>query len=179
MKLYTKRGDNGETDLYKGGRASKNDLRIHVIGEVDETNASLGVAVAGCRNGKVRSILLEVQSRLFDLGADLASPDPALPRRILPQHIAEVEQTIDMVCVRLPALKNFILPGGGELAAHLHLARTVCRRAERACVGLMQDDDSLQDAVIYLNRISDLLFALARLMNQKAGIKDVPWVGNG
>jgi len=177
MKLYTKRGDDGGTDLYKADRVSKTDLRICAIGEVDEANAAIGLATAGCRNGKVRSILLDVQSRMFDLGADLATPDPNQPRRITQAHIEVLEKAIDTVCVRLPEMKHFILPGGGELSAHLHFARAVIRRAERACVALKEQDDQVADAVIYLNRLSDLFFALARLMNQKAGIKDIPWLG--
>ena len=183
MKLYTKRGDDGGTDLFAGGRAAKTDPRICAIGEVDETNASLGLAASACGSeklrggGEMKSLLTQLQCRLFDLGADLATPDPAKPRRITQTHINELEQQIDAASEAVPAMKNFILPGGCELAARLHLARTVCRRAERACVALHQTDPATSDAMVYLNRLSDLLFALARLANQRAGVEDVPWKG--
>ncbi len=177
MKLYTKRGDDGGTDLFAGGRTNKTDPRIHAIGEVDETNAALGLAVSVCDDGEIKDILLQVQPRLFDLGADLASPDPAKPRRITQAHIDTLEQHIDTVCEQLPEMKHFILPGGSELASRLHLARTICRRAERACVAVHANDPHAHEAVVYLNRLSDLLFALARRANQQAGIDDVPWSG--
>ncbi len=178
MKLYTKRGDDGHTDLFAGGRATKTDPRIHAIGEVDETNASLGLAVAACGSPvsrEMKDLLTQLQCRLFDLGADLATPDPAKPRRITQAHINELEQRIDAASDAVPPMKHFILPGGCELAARLHLARTVCRRAERACVALPASDAENAPAVIYLNRLSDLLFALARLANQHAGVPDAPW----
>lgn len=177
MKLYTKRGDDGGTDLFAGGRTSKTDPRIHAIGGVDETNAALGLAAASCEPGELKAILLEIQRRLFDLGADLATPDPAKPRRITPAHIDELERYIDKTCGTLAPMKHFILPGGCELAARLHLARTVCRRAERTCVALHEVDPNTRQALIYLNRLSDLLFALARLANQQTGVEDVPWRG--
>lgn len=177
MKLYTKRGDDGGTDLFAGGRTNKTDPRIHAIGEVDETNATLGLAISVCDTGEIKGILLQVQPRLFDLGADLASPDPAKARRVTQAHIIKLEDHIDAVCEQLPEMKHFILPGGSELAARLHLARTVCRRAERACVAVHANDPHVHDAIVYLNRLSDLLFALARAANLKAGIDDVPWGG--
>lgn len=178
MKLYTKRGDDGGTDLFAGGRTTKTDPRIHAIGEVDETNASLGLAVAACESDASRvmkKLLTQLQCRLFDLGADLATPDPARPRRITQAHIDELEQQIDAASDAVPPMKHFILPGGCELATRLHLARTVCRRAERACVALHEVDPGTARVVVFLNRLSDLLFALARMANQQAGIADVPW----
>ncbi|MEZ6189911.1 MAG: cob(I)yrinic acid a,c-diamide adenosyltransferase [Phycisphaerales bacterium] len=178
MKLYTKRGDDGGTDLFAGGRTTKTDPRICAIGDVDETNASLGLAVAACDSpvfGDMKNLLTQLQCRLFDLGADLATPDPDRPRRITQAHINELEKQIDAASDAVPPMKHFILPGGCELAARLHLARTVCRRAERACVALMATDAENTPAVIYLNRLSDLLFALARLANQHADVPDVPW----
>ncbi len=177
MKIYTKRGHDGGNDLFAGQRTTKTDPRIVAIGEVDETNAAIGIAITACKDDDLKNILLEVQSRLFDLGADLATPDPAKPRRITQAQIDQIEKCIDGVCADLPPMKHFILPGGGELSARLHLARTVCRRAERACVALQQADPATTRAVIYLNRLSDLLFALARLANQQAGVDDVPWTG--
>ena len=178
MKLYTRRGDDGDTDLFGAGRASKADPRIIAIGDVDETNAVLGLAVSACNDDVIKPILLEIQSRLFDLGADLASTKPDQSRRINPTHIASLETQIDAVCENLPDLKNFILPGGCEPAARLHLARTVCRRAERACVILQAQDTDCRDTVVFLNRLSDLLFALARIANQHARIEDIPWNAN-
>lgn len=177
MKLYTRRGDDGGTDLFAGGRTTKADPRIHAIGEVDETNAALGLAVSACDDGKIKDILLEAQRHLFDLGADLATPDPAKPRRITAAHAEQLERLIDQTSAQLPPMKHFILPGGCEAAARLHLARTVCRRAERACVALLATDPLNGPAVIYLNRLGDLLFALARLANREAGVGDVPWTG--
>ncbi len=183
MKLYTKRGDDGGTDLFAGGRTTKTDPRIHAIGEVDETNAAIGLAVSACDDGdpgELKDILLDLQRRLFDLGADLATPGDSTPRRITQTHIDELEHQIDAICDKLPEMKHFILPGGSDLAAHLHLARTICRRAERACVALYDLDPAPRKdshAMAYLNRLSDLLFALARLANQQAGVDDVPWAG--
>ncbi len=177
MKLYTRGGDKGETGLYGGKRTTKTDPRIHAIGEVDETNAVLGLAIAACDAGEFKEQLLALQCRLFDLGADLATADPSKPRRIGEAQITQLEKDIDAASDQLPAMKHFILPGGSELAARLHLARTVCRRAERACVALLSQDDNVSQVVIYLNRLSDLLFALARLANQQAGADDVPWKG--
>jgi cob(I)alamin adenosyltransferase len=177
MKLYTKRGDDGGTDLYAGQRTTKADPRIHAIGEVDETNAAIGLALVACEAGELKDILLKLQRQLFDLGADLATPDPEKPRRITQAHIEQLESHIDAACAKLPAMKHFILPGGSELAARLHLARTVCRRTERACVTLQQTEPGSSIAVVFLNRLSDLLFALSRRANHEAGVDDVPWKG--
>jgi cob(I)alamin adenosyltransferase len=177
MKLYTKRGDDGGTDLYAGQRTTKTDPRIVAIGDVDETNATLGLSIAACDAGELKDLLLAMQCRLFDLGADLATADPAKPRRIAQSHIEQIEKQIDAACADLPPMKHFILPGGCELASRLHFARTVCRRAERACVALHQIDPGTTQAVIFLNRLSDLLFALARRANQIDGVDDVPWNG--
>ena len=177
MKLYTKRGDDGGTDLYLGQRTTKAAPRIAAIGDVDETNASIGLAVSACEADSINVILADVQARLFDLGADLATPNPDKPRRITATHIEQLEEHIDTISDKLPPMKHFILPGGSEPAARLHLARTVCRRAERACVLLHETDPQVKDAVIYLNRLSDLLFALARFANQLQGVEDTPWKG--
>lgn len=177
MKLYTRGGDKGETGLYGGARTSKTDPRIQAIGEVDETNAALGLAITVCESDEFKDQLLALQSGLFDLGADLATVDPGKPRRITQAHIDQLEKAIDAASDQLPAMKHFILPGGSELAARLHFARTVCRRAERGCVALHGEDENVGMAVIYLNRLSDLLFALARLANQQGGVEDVPWRG--
>lgn len=178
MKLYTKRGDDGHTDLIGGARVPKHDLRVTAYGGVDELNATIGLALANCEMDAVRSPLITVQGRLFDLGAQLATPPSAkaAPPRIKPAHIAELEQAIDDASEPLAPLRSFILPGGTDLAARLHLARTVCRRAERGVVELAQDQTLDPNATIYLNRLADLLFALARLANANAGVDDVPWL---
>ena len=178
MKLYTKRGDDGQTDLIGGQRVPKNHFRVEAYGGVDELNAAIGVALACTGNDAVRGPLITAQRRLFDLGAQLASPDPgqADNPRIQARHIDELEAAIDAASEPLAPLKNFILPGGHETAARLHLARTVCRRAERSVVTLAENEPVDGHAVVYLNRLSDLLFALARLANQLAGVQDVPWV---
>ncbi|RMH11715.1 MAG: cob(I)yrinic acid a,c-diamide adenosyltransferase [Gammaproteobacteria bacterium] len=177
MKLYTRRGDDGWTDLHAGGRVPKSDPRMRCIGEVDETNAAIGFALVVCESGHIRRMLEQVQARLFELGADLATADDSRPRRVQASHVNEMEKWIDQISGSLAPLKHFILPGGCELSARLHLARTVCRRAERASVDLFANSSSTSIAVTYLNRLSDLLFVLARLANQQAGIDDVPWHG--
>jgi cob(I)alamin adenosyltransferase len=184
MKLYTKRGDAGQTDLFTGQRVDKDSLRVDAYGTVDELNSLLGLAVTACANDddQTRPLLLDIQSRLFDLGADLAAPpeDPsqeALVPRMGDEQVNDLEAQIDRASANLPAMKHFILPGGTELAARLHVARTVCRRAERLCVALSKHEGVRPAMIVYLNRLSDLLFALARAANHAAGQKDIPWQG--
>ncbi|MCC6682928.1 MAG: cob(I)yrinic acid a,c-diamide adenosyltransferase [Phycisphaeraceae bacterium] len=169
-RLYTRRGDDGRTDLLAGARIRKDDPRIAAIGEVDELNACLGWALIACEDGKLRQLLSRVQHRLFEMGAELALPGPGISERIVQSDVENLEKAIDETCAALSPLREFILPGGSELAARLHLARCVCRRAERACCSV---GDPL--ALVYLNRLGDLLFALARLANHMAGTGDVPW----
>lgn len=180
MKLYTKRGDQGQTDLLGGPPVSKNNPRVEAYGCVDELNATLGLALSATKIDEIRKPLITAQHRLFDLGAQLATspptPDTSPPEpRITRLHVAQLEAQIDHACAELPPLTRFILPGGGELAARLHLARTVGRRAERQVVALSQAEPVDPQALIYLNRLSDLLFALARRANQLEGLDDVPW----
>ena len=177
MKLYTKRGDDGHTDLIGGARVSKNHLRVGAYGAVDELNATIGLALADCEIDGVNAGLITVQSRLFDLGADLATPPSmkAPPGRINADHVAELESQIDAASEQLAPLRHFIIPGGTILAARLHIARTVCRRAERGVVALAEHEAVDTLATVYLNRLADLLFALARLANAQAGFPDVPW----
>lgn len=185
MKLYTRTGDDGSTGLFGGQRVIKDDLRVEAYGTVDELNSLLGIAISVCDHQPVADALVTAQHRLFDLGSDLATPrsedddppDPAqgLVRRISDADITEIEAMIDRACADLPELKQFILPGGTELAARLHLARTVCRRAERRCVTLSTQVNLGPHGVQYLNRLSDLLFALARQANHLSGLEDVPW----
>ena len=182
MKLYTKRGDAGMTDLYRGGRVRKDDARVAAYGDVDELNSHLGLARSGAGDAAAVVAPLEaIQSRLFDLGADLATPttpEAATEKvyRVGQREIAELEHWIDAAAAAAPPLTGFVLPGGTELAARLHVARAVCRRAERSCVALAAAEPVGPAAAIYLNRLSDLLFALARQANAAAGLADVPWV---
>jgi len=186
MKIYTRTGDAGETGLFGGGRVPKDDLRVRAYGAVDEANACLGVARATLAvpagseaAAELDSELAALQSALFDLGADLATPLGAKARHaVKPIQAAEVEALearIDALDGELPPLTRFILPGGSQAAAALHLARTVTRRAERETVALARASDINPEALRYLNRLSDLLFTLARAVNVRSGVPEVPW----
>jgi cob(I)alamin adenosyltransferase len=183
MKIYTKTGDKGDTGLFGGGRVSKASARVDVYGEVDELNSVIGLARVERFDDAIDDLLARVQSRLFDLGAELAtSPDSKVELGIALVSEAEVlalELAIDKAEEELAPLKTFVLPGGSAAAAHLHLARTVCRRAERKLVALADDEPVRSECIRYLNRLSDALFVLARLANHRAGIGDVPWLGAG
>jgi cob(I)alamin adenosyltransferase len=183
MKIYTKTGDKGDTGLFGGGRVSKASARVDVYGEIDELNSVIGLSRVGRFDDAVDDLLARVQSRLFDLGAELAtSPDSKVELGIALINEAEVlalELAIDRAEEELKPLKTFVLPGGSAAAAHLHLARTVCRRAERKLVALADDEPVRPECIRYLNRLSDALFVLARLANHRAGLGDVPWVGAG
>jgi len=188
MKLYTRTGDDGTTGLLGGGRVGKDDVRVEAYGTVDETNACLGLAAAGCDGERAVhrrfvEILGELQSRLFDIGADLATPEAskqkAKIRRIVGEDTVELERWIDEIDGANEAMRSFVLPGGTELAARLHLARTVCRRAERRMVALARVEAVNGEAMKYVNRLGDLLFAMARRANGEAGVGDVAWVSGG
>jgi len=180
MKLYTKRGDDGGTDLIGGRRVPKCDLRVTAYGEVDETNAAIGLAIAGCEHDATTEMLRRIQSDLFVLGAELATQNGQTPTQMISEaQVQQLERWIDDASGEMPSLKNFILPGGSETAARFHLSRAVCRRAERAVIGLSQTQPVGRPAIIYLNRLSDLLFALARCANRRACIDDVPWMSPG
>lgn len=181
MRIYTKTGDTGETGLFGGGRVPKNDARVAAYGEVDELNAVLGVALTSIRDETIAALLRELQPDLFVLGAHLATPEttrgrkPALPP--LPSaRIEQFEHTIDGAEAELPQLDAFVMPGGTAGAAALHHARTVCRRAERAVVGLAAREAVDPAVIVYLNRLSDLLFVLARLENQRSGAAERKWI---
>ena len=178
MKIYTKTGDAGETGLRGGLRVPKDAARVQAYGTVDECNAAIGVARAapGAAEAQLEAILARIQNQLFVVGADLATPGEAasIPR-IGPDEIAFLEQTIDALEAELAPLRQFILPGGTPAAAQLHLARTVCRRAERWVVALARAETVGPSVAIYLNRLSDCLFVLARAANARAGLPDVPW----
>lgn len=180
MKIYTKTGDNGETGLWGGLRVAKDAARVQAYGTVDECNAAIGVARAALAGapaaGNLDLLLAQIQDQLFVVGADLATPGEAasIPR-VGADEIAFLEQTIDAIEGELAPLRQFILPGGTPAAAQLHLARTVCRRAERWAVSLGRAEPLGPAVAIYLNRLSDCLFVLARAANARAGLADVPW----
>ncbi|NUN10152.1 MAG: cob(I)yrinic acid a,c-diamide adenosyltransferase [Ignavibacteriaceae bacterium] len=180
MKIYTKTGDRGETSLFGGTRVSKNNLRLEAYGTVDELNSALGLCICASVAEDVQELLTELQNRLFDAGSDLATPSDysgskiSVPR-ISGEHIEKIESAIDRFDSSLPALTGFILPGGSESAARLHLARSICRRAERHVVALQMGEEINPNLVIFLNRISDLLFVLARYENKVSGKGDVNW----
>lgn len=179
MKIYTRTGDEGETGLFGGRRVPKSDSRVEAYGAIDELNAVIGVALATDPRDWERETLLSVQRDLFGIGAQLASPDPdkvveALAKAQIPEsRVADLEASIDRADTRLKPLKAFVIPGGTAKAAQLHHARTVCRRAERRVVAL--DDTAVAYVVKYLNRLSDLLFTLARLANTDGGVDDEEW----
>ena len=179
MKIYTRTGDDGSTGLIGGQRVQKNDKRLDCYGTVDELNAAIGLAVV-VASDVLRERLSAVQEELFVIGSYLAAPaDDAAAQKYLPpldaSAIAELESQIDEADPVLPALRNFILPGGTELAARLHVARTVCRRAERLCVDFSSEHPTHAAIVMYLNRLSDWLFVQARLANHQAKVEDIPW----
>ena len=181
MKIYTRTGDEGDTGLFGGGRVAKDDPRVEAYGAVDELNAALGLARSIEMMPRVDEVLAPVQRDLFAIGALLATPDHDKMReqlakaRIDDGRIAELEHAIDAGEVELEPLKAFILPGGTPKAAALHVARTVCRRAERRVITLQRTVPLPQLAIIYLNRLSDLLFVLARVANKRAGAGEVTW----
>ena len=181
MKIYTRTGDSGDTGLFGGGRVAKDDPRVEAYGDVDELNAVLGMARAAERMPRIDEVLVPVQRDLFAIGALLATPDREkmaqhLQKARIDEHrIAELEQAIDDAESELEPLRAFILPGGTPKAAALHVARTVCRRAERHVVRLQHDVELPALVVIYMNRLSDLLFTLARLANKRAGAGEVTW----
>ena len=171
MKIYTRTGDSGETSLFGGRRVAKNDLRIEAYGTIDELNAFIGASRASWPNSPIDAELETVQSDLFDAGAYLAAPDSDRFKSVPASRIEDLERAIDAMEVQLEPLKNFILPGGSIPASQLHIARTVCRRAERLLVALGDQSTTLA----YLNRLADYLFVAARFANLRHGIGDAPW----
>ncbi len=182
MKIYTKTGDDGTTALFSGGRVAKAHMRVEAYGTVDELNAVLGVVRALEPSAETMTRLEKIQNQLFHLGADLATPLNAKADwvvRMDQETVDWLEDEIDRLTADLPELKNFILPGGTPAAAHLHVARTVCRRAERRVVELAQHEDIGDLPMQYLNRLSDWLFTLARWENQQQGIFESKWSVGG
>ena len=179
MKIYTKTGDDGTTGLVGGRRVGKADPRIECYGTVDELNAAIGLADAASTDDSARARLRAVQNDLFVIGSHLATPHDSPHKASLPRldesSVARLEAEIDAAQAELPALRQFILPGGTEAAARLHFARTVCRRAERRLVEMATQETVEPLTVTYLNRLSDWLFVFARRANHAAGVADVPW----
>jgi len=182
VSIHTKAGDDGETALMGGGRVSKDHGRVHAFGEVDEANAAIGLARTTAPTDLADGLLAAIQRDLFTIGGRLATPEPArleASRRekvaVAPERIAALERAIDEADAELPPLRAFVLPGGTPKAAALHLARAVSRRAERAVVRLGHTEEVPPEVLVYLNRLSDLLFVLARLANHRAGAADVTW----
>lgn len=175
MKIYTRGGDRGETSLFGGARVPKDDLRIEAYGTVDELSSFLGVVRAADPPAAVATEIALVQHDLFEIGAHLASPGTSRFTGVDPSRIEALERSIDTFEAALPPLTSFILPGGSTAAAHLHVARTVCRRAERRVVSLRAEDAASVSTVTYLNRLSDWLFVAARFANHEAGAAEVKW----
>ena len=176
MKIYTKTGDEGKTSLFDNSRVWKSDQRILSYGSVDELNSSLGIALSLELDPEIRDILIKLQNDLFIVGSDLANPNMSDKKiRTSPEMITFLEQKIDLLESQLEPLTSFILPGGTLLASILHLSRTIARRAETHVIALSQNEEINKDAAIYLNRLSDLMFVLARTINQRKNISDIVW----
>ncbi len=176
MKIYTRTGDHGQTSLFGGTRVAKSDARIESYGTIDELSSFIGVARAASLPQFVDDELHRVQIDLFEIGAHLASPGTSRFLGVEPARIEALEHAIDVMDTELVPLRNFILPGGALGAAQLHVARTVCRRAERLVVALEDFSPATISTIAYLNRLSDYLFVAARFANLKAGVEDVPWM---
>lgn len=180
MRLYTRGGDQGETGLWAGERRLKSDLRIEVIGDLDELSASIGLAISiiASDHADLAELFTSCQNDLFQLGAELA--DLQAEARLTNDHVTALERTIDALTRETPPLRHFVLPGGAPGASQLHVARTVARRAERRCVALAHSSERVNpQAIVYLNRISDLLFAAARAVNTREGVEEPVWPGDG
>lgn len=180
MKIYTKTGDKGETSLFGGERVSKSDIRLEAYGTIDELNSFIGIAVCEVVDEGIKKILNKIQHQLFVIGADLATPDTEKNKKLNIQRTPkdfylELENIIDDYESRLSELKNFILPGGSRGAAILHICRTITRRAERAAAALKSRVKIEDSIIIFLNRLSDLFFVLARYENKISGTPDVQW----
>lgn len=179
MKIYTRTGDKGETGLFGTGRVSKASLRVDTYGDVDETNSHIGLVRSFTKDKKITEILESIQEDLFVLGSDLATPLDSPARKHAPQITADdikrLENIIDEIEEYNTPLRKFVLPAGSNTTSLLHVARTVCRRAERKVVALKEKEAINEQCLIYLNRLADLLFVLARFANKRSKIKDVEW----
>ncbi len=183
MKIYTKTGDTGETGLFGGDRVSKASLRVETYGEVDELNSTVGWARVEVSDADLDALLNRIQNDLFEVGAELGSTAERKHKSMMPliteAQVEALERAIDEYEEGPPALTSFVLPGGSEAAARFHVARCVCRRAERSLVALGAHETLRGELFRYINRLSDLLFVLARYANHCAGIQDIPWKGRG
>lgn len=180
MKIYTKKGDKGDTSLFGGKKLPKDAIRIEAYGTVDELNSFLGLAEIEVKDKSVKKVIRELQNQLFTVGSDLATPIDLIEKnfiipRVTEDFIVNSEKLIDKYSDLTPELKNFILPGGTKGASLLHISRSVCRRAERRVVSLIQQEQINRNIIIFLNRISDLLFVLARYENFSSGKNDINW----
>lgn len=184
MKLYTKTGDKGQTSLYGGKRVSKASARVEAYGNIDELNSAIGVALSFIDNEALNAQLKKIQYDLFTLGAEVATPTdklflangkPRLPITISEKEINELENWIDELDAQLEPLQHFILPSGGKASAHLHLARTICRRTERSVIFLNENEELRSEIIIYLNRLSDYLFVASRFSAKMNGEKENYW----
>lgn len=178
FKIYTKTGDKGETSLYGGKRILKSDIRIESYGTVDELNSYIGLIRSTIKKGEESSVLNEIQNRLFTIGSILASdPDKELPSPdLLEEDVLLLEKAMDKMEEPLPALKTFILPGASPLSSHAHVARCICRRAERRVITLNQHEVVPEIVIMYLNRLSDFLFMLSRKIAHDEGQAEIPWI---
>ncbi len=182
MKIYTKTGDEGKTSLFGGERVDKNNIRIKAYGTVDELNSVIGLALSEKVDKRTNEILSNVQQTLFIIGGELATPEnvkSSAIKSISTDDISLIEKGIDEFELELSPLKNFILPGGSKTAATLHFARTVCRRAEREIVEIDQKEKVNQKIIIYINRLSDLLFVIARFENHVSSTPEIEWNTRG
>ncbi|GAB4017236.1 cob(I)yrinic acid a,c-diamide adenosyltransferase [Spirosoma migulaei] len=179
MKIYTKTGDKGQTALIGGRRVSKADLRIDAYGTVDELNSWIGLVRDQPVNDNRKELLKEIQDRLFTVGAELATDPEKAPKRaipiIIPDDVFQLEQAMDAMDAELPDLRAFVLPGGNQAVSFCHLARTVCRRAERLVISLLEESPVDELVIQYLNRLSDYLFVLSRKMAQELTAEEVAW----
>ncbi|MBI2036167.1 cob(I)yrinic acid a,c-diamide adenosyltransferase [Candidatus Microgenomates bacterium] len=180
MKIYTRTGDKGQTSLFGGKRVGKDDVRVEAYGTIDELNSAIGLTIAMINDKglRMKNELVKIQNDLFDIGSILASSSKTLNLKpiTLKSRVTEFEELIDELTEKLPQLRNFILPGGGKAGASLHLARAVCRRAERRVIALAKKEQVTSEIIIYLNRLSDLLFTIARFVNQQEKKKEIIWV---
>lgn len=180
MKIYTKTGDKGKTSLFGKARVEKDDIRIEAYGTVDELNSQIGMLISLIDNGELKSQLVIIQSKLFDLGSNLAAdPDGNfdLPK-VSAQNSNQLEEWIDQMNTKLDPLKSFILPSGSRACASAHICRTICRRAERRTVSLAKTADVDPNIIVYLNRLSDYFFVAARFLLKLDGVEEIPWIAD-
>jgi len=171
-KIYTRTGDKGTTGMADGTRIDKDSAQVAAIGDVDELNSVIGLVICKCQQGDVKEILITIQHDLFNLGGQLSMPESDM---VTEERIKWLEQNLDKMNEDLPPLKEFILPGGGEASAYCHLARTVCRRTERSIVSLAKEVEFNNNVSAYINRLSDLLFVMCRVLSRQSGESEVYW----